>query len=114
PQILGKTLTLNRVPTTIIGVLPADFELFKDPNSEAARALQLDFLLPLELTPTQVQSRLGGLTIVGRLKPGVSIQQAQAEIETAASQLAVSDPERHNALSARVEPFRRAAYKNYS
>jgi predicted lysophospholipase L1 biosynthesis ABC-type transport system permease subunit len=93
--------------------MPADFELFKDPNSEATRGANLDFLLPLELTPTQVQSRVGGLTIVGRLKPGASTEQAQAEIETTAAQLAVSDPERHQDLSARVEPFRRAAYRDY-
>jgi putative ABC transport system permease protein len=113
PQILGKTITLNRVPTTIIGVLPADFELFKDPNSEATRGVQLDFIAPLELTPTQVQSRVGGLTIVGRLKPGVPVAQAQAEIDTITARIAASDPELHHGLGARVESFRRAAYRDY-
>ena len=111
--ILGRTIDLNRVPTAIIGVLPADFELFKDPNSEATRGTQLDFVLPLELTPTQVQSKVGGLTIVGRLKPDTAIEQARAEISTIAAQLAISDPERHQDLSARVDPFRRAAYRDY-
>jgi putative ABC transport system permease protein len=113
PGILGKTLTLNRTPTTVIGVMPADFELFKDPNSEPTRGTDLDFILPLELTPTQVQSRVGGLTIVGRMKSGVSVQQAESEIETIAAHLAISDPERHQDLTARVEPFRRAAYRDY-
>jgi hypothetical protein len=60
PGILGKTIVLNRVPTTVIGVLPTDFEIFKDPNSEATRGPAIDFIAPLELTPTQVQSRVGG------------------------------------------------------
>src|SRR5205823_5893593 len=68
PQIVGKPISLGLAPTTIIGVLPAGFELFKDPNAEATRANDIDFVLPLELTPTQVQSKVGGLTIVGRLK----------------------------------------------
>ena len=113
PGILGKTLTLNKVPTSVIGVMPADFELFKDPNSGPTRGTELDFILPLELTPTQVQSKVGGLTIVGRMKPEVSVQQAQSEIETVAARLALSDPERHQDLTARVEPFRRAAYRDY-
>src|SRR5262249_13047823 len=112
PGILGKTITLNRTPTAVIGVLPSDFELFKDPNSTATRGSELDFVIPLELTPTQVQSKVGGLTIVGRLKRGISLQ-ARAEIETIAAQLAISDPERHQDLSARIEPFRRAAYRDY-
>jgi putative ABC transport system permease protein len=113
PGILGKTLTLNKVPTSVIGVMPADFELFKDPNSGPTRGTELDFILPLELTPTQVQSKVGGLTIVGRMKPQVSVLQAQSEIETVAARLAISDPERHQDLTARVEPFRRAAYRDY-
>src|SRR5262249_28025486 len=75
PGMLGKTITLNRTPTTVIGVLPSDFELFKDPNSTATRGSELDFVIPLELTPTQVQSKVGGLTIVGRLKGDISLQQ---------------------------------------
>jgi len=113
PGMLGKTITLNRTPTTVIGVLPSDFELFKDPNSTATRGSELDFVIPLELTPTQVQSKVGGLTIVGRLKGDISLQQGRAEIETIAAQLAISDPERHQDLSARIEPFRRAAYRDY-
>jgi putative ABC transport system permease protein len=111
--IIGKTITINRVPATVIGVLPADFELFKDPNAPSTRAADLDFIVPLELAPTQVQSRVGGLTIVGRLKPGVSAVQAQAEIDTIAAQLARDDPERHDGLIARVESLQRAAYRDY-
>jgi hypothetical protein len=70
-NVLGKTLTLNHVPTTVIGVLPADFDFFGD---------NLEFFAPLCLTRAQELSRIGGNTVVARLKPGVSIEKAQAEV----------------------------------
>jgi putative ABC transport system permease protein len=113
PNIVSKTIDFNLTPTSVIGVLPADFELFKDPNAEATRGMDIDFVVPLELTPTQVQSKVGGLTIVGRLKPEVSINQANAEIEAIAARLASSDPERHQGLGAHIDAFDRAAYRDY-
>ena len=104
PAIVGKTFTLNRTATTVIGVMPADFTFFGN---------QVEFFLPLCLTGTQVLSRVGGNTIVGRLKPGVSIRQAQAEVDTLSAQLAAGDPERHKGLGARVESLQRAAYRDY-
>jgi predicted permease len=113
PGLLGKTINLNRVPTVVIGILAPDFELFKDPNAESTRSPVVDFVLPLELTPTQVQSKVGGLTIVGRLKPGIAIQQAQTEINTVSARLAADDPERHQSLGARVDSLQDAAYRDY-
>lgn len=104
PAIVGKTFTLNRASTTVIGVMPANFTFFGD---------QVEFFLPLCLTGTQVLSRVGGNTIVGRLKPGVSMKQAQAEVDTISAQLAAGDPERHKGLGARVESLQRAAYRDY-
>jgi putative ABC transport system permease protein len=113
PQIVGKQIDLNQIPTTVIGVMPANFELFKDPNAEATRTPIIDCILPLELTPTQVQSKVGGLTIVGRLKPGFSLRQGQTEIDTIAARLAASDKERHDGLSTRVDALQAAAYRDY-
>lgn len=103
PAVIGGTMLLNSVPTTIIGVMPAEFTFFGD---------DIEFFLPLELTRTQVLSRLGGLTIVGRLKPGISLAQAQSEIDSIAAQIAVADPELHQGLSARVESLQRAAVRS--
>src|SRR5262249_30559678 len=46
PQILGRTMVLNRITVTVIGVLPPDFDLFKDPNAPSSRAADLDFIAP--------------------------------------------------------------------
>ncbi len=104
PQIIGKAFSLNRAKTTVIGVMPPDFTFFGD---------KVEFFLPLCLTGTQVLSRVGGNTIVGRLKPGVPIKQAQAEVDAISAQLASGDPERHQGLGALVEPMQQAAYRDY-
>lgn len=101
--VIGKTLLLNSVPTTVIGIMPADFTLFGEDG---------EFFVPLEENRTQVMSRLGGLTIVGRLKPEVSVAQAQSEIDAITAQIAVADPERHRGMAARVESLQRASVRS--
>jgi putative ABC transport system permease protein len=74
PQIVGKTVSLDGQPTTILGVLPPDFEL---PNLAPA-----DFLVPQELDEAALnrsETEPGRiLRVFARLKPGVSIAQAKA------------------------------------
>jgi len=105
---------LNQVSTTIIGVLPAEFRLFRDPNvPTASRTPQIDFVAPLELGPTQVNSRVGGNTIIARLARGISREQAQAELDGIAAELAVSDAVRHGGLGARTESLAQVAHRDY-
>ncbi len=98
-QILGKTMMLNRVRTEIIGVLPEGFDFFGD---------QLEFVAPLCLTKGQVDSRVGGNTLIGRLKPGVTVQQAQLEADVLGARLAATDPQRHQGVGTKIEPLQRA------
>lgn len=99
PVIVGKTLVLDRAPTTVIGVMPEDFDFFGD---------EVEFLLPLCLTRVQAESRVGGNTIIARLQPGVSIDEAQAELDTLGAQLSINDPQRHEGFGAYVESVQRA------
>ncbi len=99
PAILGKVLTLDRVPTTIIGVMPEGFDFFGKDR---------EFIAPLCLTRAQVEGRSGGNSLVARLRPGVTIAQAQAELDTLSTRLAAEDPRRHQGLEARVESLTRS------
>ena len=99
PQILGKTMMLNRVRTEVIGVLPEGFDFFGE---------QIEFVAPLCLTKAQVDSRVGGNTVIGRLKPGVTVRQAQAEADILGAQLAAADPQRHQGVGTKIEPLQRA------
>jgi putative ABC transport system permease protein len=105
PAIVGRTVTLDRAATTVIGVLPEHFDFFGEDR---------EFFAPLCLTRAQVESRVGGNTIVGRLKPGVSIAQAQAELDSLAGQLATTDPARHQGLSLRVESLKRSSARLFN
>ena len=87
PSIVGSTLDIDSIPFTVVGVAPAGFYGVRVMRSPA------DFWLPLALRPRlpltvmpQAKSLLSDsnaswLNMMGRLKPGVSIAQARAEID---------------------------------
>jgi len=85
PAVVGSTLVLNNSPTTVVGVLPRtfDFDAIFTPGNE------VEVLEPFPLTP---ETARWGNTIfgIGRLKPGVSVAQAQAELTTISEQLRTS------------------------
>src|SRR4030095_3003962 len=107
PAILGRTLALQ--PTsganpprggqyTIIGVLPDDAQFFT--NAESLRGLKdTQFWLPLALSPPNFSSDSLGkhwVSPVARLKPGVTLVEAQAETETIVARLKAQYPDRYS------------------
>jgi predicted permease len=99
-DIIGKTMVLDRLPTTIIGVMPEHFDFFGD---------TVEYFAPLCLTRAQVEGRVGGNTVIARLKPSVSIADAQREIDALGAQLASSDPVHYRGFGAKVESLQRSA-----
>jgi predicted permease len=74
PNIVGRALSFDGGPITVVGVLPAtfDFSTVFTPGS------RVDMFEPLPLSPEM--NRVGNrVAIIGRLKPGVSVEQARAE-----------------------------------
>jgi predicted permease len=79
PNIVGQDIQLSDVSRTVIGVMPPSF---KFPHKDA------EIWVPLALDDNQKRSRSSfGYYAIGRLKPGVSLEQAQAEMGTIASNL---------------------------
>ena len=79
-DVLGKTLVLDGISTTIIGVLPPSFHFpfeFPEPDVWLPRV----FEHPL-LKLSQVQVGAGYLSVIGRLRPQTALPQAQAELGT--------------------------------
>jgi putative ABC transport system permease protein len=101
PAAVGKTLVMDKQPVTVIGVMPKDFSFFND---------DCDYWAPQPIRPLQRQSKQGFLIAIGRLRRGMSIRQAQAEMDTLAAQLASTDPERNEGKGALVQPLQEAAY----
>ena len=92
PQIVGKSITLDAKQYTVAGVLRPDFSI----NSEAMPAEgpmdKVDIFLPLPLGADAAQRRGDeNYNIMVRLKPGISVQQAQADVDVIANRIRVKD-----------------------
>ena len=88
PQMIGKSVTLNGIPYEVIGIMPRSFSLPREVLPTLDGAEQADILLPLPLPPDAAQNRdHEDYNIMGKLKPGVSIAQAQAEMDTITAHL---------------------------
>lgn len=86
PQIVGRTLRINGESVTVIGVLPTSFEapLVWGP-CDIVRPLTMEGTFPNDRTNTWMD-------VAGRLKPGVSLQQANSELRTIGARLAQDHP----------------------
>ena len=90
PAILGTSLTLNDEPHTVVGVLPASFDF----ASVFAPGSHFDLYFPFPLS--EQTNRWGNtMAMIGRLKPGVTVTAAQAEIRTLADQITREHPQRN-------------------
>ena len=94
PGVLGKKIMLNGVPYEIVGVMPRSFSLPREVMPTLDGAEQAEILLPLPLPASAARDRdHEDYNIVGKLKAGVSVQQAQAEMDTITARLRHDFPE---------------------
>jgi len=99
PNIVGKSLTLDDQPSTVVGVLPASFDF----ATIFAPGSRIDLFNPFPLTPET--NRWGNtLAVVGRLKPGASAQSAQSEFTILSKRITHDHPER-NDMDASLAPL---------
>jgi predicted permease len=111
PTILGKTVTLNGFPYTVIGVMPPSFHLphvqaFGGPG--AAHPQPVGALVPIAFSQDSLQQAMGDFDYFGlaRLKPGVSVAQASAEINALQrSIMSRLSAEEKATISATLTPF---------
>ena len=83
PRVIGKSLTINGKTYQVIGILPRSFSLPREVLPTLGGAEQAEILLPLPLAPDAAQNRdHEDYNIIGKLKKGVALQQAQAEMDT--------------------------------
>ena len=92
PAIVGRSITLDAKTYTVAGVLGRDFLLNAEVMPSEGPMDKVDIFLPLPLGPDAAQRRGDeNFNIVVRLKPGVTVQQAQADINIIASGIRVKD-----------------------
>ncbi len=99
PGVIGKTLRIDGQETSIVGVMPPGFTFFVE---------EADLWMPFRFANFNIQSRSRYLGVMARLKPGVSLQQAQTEMAGLAGRLALSNPEMNKGWSVKVQPVHQA------
>jgi predicted permease len=98
PKMIGKSITINGVPYEVVGILPQSFSLPREVLPTLYGTEQAEIFLPLPLAPNASQVRTNeDYNILGKLKPGVSVAQAQAEMETITARLRHDYPENYPA-----------------
>jgi predicted permease len=115
-DVIGRTLRINRVPLTVVGVAPPEFigvnAIFGPdlwiPASMAER------LMPNEMSDMLTERSQAMFQAVGRVKPGVSREQAQANMETIAAALAQDYPAANEGRGAAVRPIRDVIFNSAS
>lgn len=108
PQVVGKTIRVNRQQLTVVGVAPTEF-------SGTEVGLSFDLWVPLAIEPLLSQAPnwfedrgARGLRLLARLRPGVSLPEARTEIQTIARRLAQSYPKSNAGVGATLVPIDQA------
>jgi putative ABC transport system permease protein len=98
PAIIDGTVRLGGIPNIVIGIMPAGFEILSK--------VDVWTLLPIGLT--MQARRVHFLEVVGRLRPGVTLEQATADLGVVAENIARISPETNKGWSVTLDPLQRA------
>ena len=102
----GRSMQLDGKSFTVVGVMPSNFYFVRD--------LPVDVMTPLALTPNDLaesQRATRNFNAVGRLKPGATVKEAQAEADAIAARLAAAHPDADAGWGFRIEPLRSFYYR---
>ena len=97
PHIVGTSLRLNDEPYTVVGV---------EQEGPAAHGERTQLILPLVFKPEQINHDFHWLTVMGRLKPGVTLKQAQQNMDAVTAHIAEMYPKSDQGWGAYVEPLK--------
>ncbi|HEV8134977.1 MAG TPA: ABC transporter permease [Pyrinomonadaceae bacterium] len=103
-DIAGKAITLNDESYTVVGVLPAGFQFGTTAEDFQAHS-QADIWVPMALDSQRLQRGSHTLCVIGRLKLGVKLAQAQAELDVLAANLAQEYPEHNKGIGIAAVPL---------
>ena len=102
-NILGRKIMLNSRPRTVIGVMPKDFR-FPEVS---------ELWAPLALTTKEFTRTDHGLSCIARLKDGVTVTEAQAEMHTIASRIEAQNPVTNEGLGVKVTSLHQSLAGDY-
>ena len=109
PKVLGKSLRLNGVVSTVVGVMPAGFETFE----QYYQGKNVDVWKPVNPESAKYAKRTSMFLMpVARLKPGVTQARAQVDMDVIARGLEKTYPETNQGVEEEVVPLYDALYQN--
>jgi putative ABC transport system permease protein len=112
PNIIGQKIILDNYAYTVIGVTAPDFQFPRRGEIPVYYGVtgKVDLYLPIAFTPEQMNNRrVNPLTVIARLKPGISLQQASAEMNTIARRLTEQYPVTNTDKGVRLVPLQQQA-----
>ena len=109
PTLIGQSIMLDKRSFTVVGILPASFR-YPDgaPRQDVWISVAQDPLFGPRISEPGVRLVVG----IGRLKPGVSLTQAQAEMNILGARLAKEFPAQDSGFTIRIEPYRQVVVGN--
>jgi putative ABC transport system permease protein len=110
-SVIGQPITLSSVKFTVIGVMPANFQFHIKQRSGTGRPAELWTILPMTVGPG-ANERGRFLSVVGKLKDGVTVDRAAAELRTIEARLSDEVPQFNKNFSAEVLPLREQFFGN--
>jgi predicted permease len=112
PRVVGQTISLNATSYTIIGVAPPNFKgivSLAPPDVLWIPLSMRDYVLTGQLRDLENHRRMRWISIVGRLKPNVSVEQARAALKTIASALEKEYPRDNPGRTSELYPLNQSA-----
>jgi len=96
PKLVGNTIRLDGAPYTVIGIAPADFDIL----------FRAELWTAYGMKRSPEQRKMHYLSVVGRLKPGVSMDQARADMSLVAENISRIAPETNKGVGVTIRPLR--------
>ncbi len=109
PALIGRSIALDMRAFTVVGILPASFRY---PDGAAHQDVWISVAQDPLFGPRILQPGARVLVGIARLKPNVSLAQAQTEMDTLAARLAKEFPAEDSGSTIRLEPYRQAVVGN--
>jgi predicted permease len=109
PGLIGQSIALDMRSFTVVGILPASFRY---PEGAPHQDVWISVMQDPLFGPLTSQPGVRLVGVIGRLKPGVSLAKAQAEMNTLGARLAQEFPAEDSGLTFRIQPYRQAVVGN--
>ena len=101
PRIVGERITMNGEAWTVAGIMPGGFDF-----PASLIGMPVEMWVPLAWSPNEVQRGMRELGITARLRPGVTVEGAQRDMDAVAARLATEYPRENTGVRARLVPVR--------